>query len=263
MYIIDTHAHLYGEEFTEDIDAVVERARQNGVGKIFLPNIDEATIPAMNRLVEKYPGYFYPMMGIHPTDLPADYCEVLRRMEQLVAAENHPYIAIGEVGLDYYWDDSMKKEQQAAFDFQVQLSLKYDLPLMIHCRSAHADLVQILNAYRNEPLRGVFHSFVGTGEEAAELLSFNGFMLGINGIVTFKKSELPATLSAQVPLSRLVLETDSPYLAPVPHRGKRNESSYLPQIVQKLSAIYACDAEEIVRQTMQNALSVFDRVRDI
>lgn len=260
MYIIDTHAHLYGEEFTEDIDQVLERARENGVGKIFLPNIDEASIGEMNRLVEKYPGYLYPMMGLHPTDLTEDYQQVLRRMEELVAAPGHPYIGIGEVGLDYYWDDSMKKEQLAAFDFQVQLALKYDLPLMIHSRSAHADLVRVLQVYREEPLRGVFHSFVGTPDEAAELLSFEHFALGINGIVTFKKSDLPATLSAAVPVQRLVLETDSPYLAPVPWRGKRNESSYLPQVVRKLSEIYTLSEEEVIRCTTETALKIFDRV---
>lgn len=260
MYIIDTHAHLYGEEFTEDIDQVLERARENGVGKIFLPNIDEASIGEMNRLVEKYPGYLYPMMGLHPTDLTEDYQQVLRRMEELVAAPGHPYIGIGEVGLDYYWDDSMKKEQLAAFDFQVQLALKYDLPLMIHSRSAHADLVRVLQVYREEPLRGVFHSFVGTPDEAAELLSFEHFALGINGIVTFKKSDLPATLSAAVPVQRLVLETDSPYLAPVPWRGKRNESSYLPQVVRKLSEIYTLSDEEVIRYTTETALKIFDRV---
>lgn len=260
MYIIDTHAHLYGEEFTEDIGQVLERARENGVGKIFLPNIDEASIGEMNRLVEKYPGYLYPMMGLHPTDLTEDYQQVLRRMEELVAAPGHPYIGIGEVGLDYYWDDSMKKEQLAAFDFQVQLALKYDLPLMIHSRSAHADLVRVLQVYREEPLRGVFHSFVGTPEEAAELLSFEHFALGINGIVTFKKSDLPATLSAAVPVHRLVLETDSPYLAPVPWRGKRNESSYLPQVVRKLSEIYTLSEEEVIRYTTETALKIFDRV---
>lgn len=262
MYIIDTHAHLYGEEFTEDIDQVLERARENGVGKIFLPNIDEASIGEMNRLVEKYPGYLYPMMGLHPTDLTEDYQQVLRRMEELVAAPGHPYIGIGEVGLDYYWDDSMKKEQLAAFDFQVQLALKYDLPLMIHSRSAHADLVRVLQVYREEPLRGVFHSFVGTPDEAAELLSFEHFALGINGIVTFKKSDLPATLSAAVPVQRLVLETDSPYLAPVPWRGKRNESSYLPQVVRKLSEIYTLSEEEVIRYTTETALKIFDRVED-
>lgn len=260
MYIIDTHAHLYGEEFTEDIDQVLERARENGVGKIFLPNIDEASIGEMNRLVEKYPGYLYPMMGLHPTDLTEDYQQVLRRMEELVAAPGHPYIGIGEVGLDYYWDDSMKKEQLAAFDFQVQLALKYDLPLMIHSRSAHADLVRVLQVYREEPLRGVFHSFVGNPDEAAELLSFEHFALGINGIVTFKKSDLPATLSAAVPVQRLVLETDSPYLAPVPWRGKRNESSYLPQVVRKLSEIYTLSDEEVIRYTTETALKIFDRV---
>lgn len=260
MYIIDTHAHLYGEEFTEDIDQVLERARENGVGKIFLPNIDEASIGEMNRLVEKYPGYLYPMMGLHPTDLTEDYQQVLRRMEELVAAPGHPYIGIGEVGLDYYWDDSMKKEQLAAFDFQVQLALKYDLPLMIHSRSAHADLIRVLQVYREEPLRGVFHSFVGTPDEAAELLSFEHFALGINGIVTFKKSDLPATLSAAVPVQRLVLETDSPYLAPVPWRGKRNESSYLPQVVRKLSEIYTLSDEEVIRYTTETALKIFDRV---
>lgn len=261
MYIIDTHAHFYGEEFCEDIDQVIERAKQNGVGKIFLPNIDEASIPGMNQLVQKFPGFAYPMMGLHPTDLTEDYQKVLRRMEELVAVPGHPYIGIGEVGLDYYWDDSMKKEQLAAFDFQVQLALKYDLPLMIHSRSAHADLVRVLQTYREEPLRGVFHSFVGTPDEAEELLAFRQFALGINGIVTFKKSDLPAALAQAVPLERLVLETDSPYLAPVPYRGKRNESSYLPYVVRKLSEVYACEETEVIRQTTATALNIFDRVK--
>lgn len=260
MYIIDTHAHLYGDEFTEDIDLVLERARQNGVGKIFLPNIDKASISALNALAERNPGFLYPMMGLHPTDLDQDYQQVLRHMETLVATPGHPYLGIGEVGLDYYWDDSMKREQLAAFDFQVQLSLKYGLPLMIHSRSAHADLVHVLREYREEPLRGVFHSFVGTPDEAAELLDFKGFVLGINGIVTFKKSDLPETLLAAVPLERLVLETDAPYLAPVPYRGKRNESAYLPYVVQKLSQIYEVAESEVIRCTTEAALEIFDRV---
>lgn len=260
MYIIDTHAHLYGDEFAEDIDLVLERARQGGVGKIFLPNIDEASIPALNTLVNRNPDFLYPMMGLHPTDLDQDYRQVLRRMEALVATPGHPYIAVGEVGLDYYWDDSMKAEQLAAFDFQVQLALKYGLPLMIHCRSAHDDLVRVLQVYREEPLRGVFHSFVGTPDEAAELLAFKGFALGINGIVTFRKSDLPETLLAAVPLDRLVLETDAPYLAPVPNRGKRNESAYLPYVVRKLSQIYEVEESEIVRCTTETALRIFDRV---
>ncbi len=261
MYIIDTHAHLYGEEFHEDIDQVIERAHLNGVGKIFLPNIDEASISGMNQLVQKFPGFFFPMIGLHPTDLTEDYQDVLFRMEEQLARPEHPYIGIGEVGLDYYWDDRMKKEQLAAFDFQVQWSLKYDLPLMIHCRSAHADLVKVLQSYSGEPLRGVFHSFVGTPDEAEELLVFQHFALGVNGIVTFKKSALPETLAQVVPLERLVLETDSPYLAPTPYRGKRNESSYLPYVVCKLSEIYGCEETEVIRQTTETALKIFDKVK--
>lgn len=258
MRIIDTHSHLYGEEFAQDIDAVVARARANGLEKVFLPNINADTVAPMLTLCERWPGFFHPMMGLHPTDLTPDYRLVLDGMERLLS-EPHPYIGIGEVGLDYYWDRTYYMEQQDAFDRQVGWSLSYGLPLMIHARSAHRELVDVLVPYRKDPrLCGVFHSFGGTWDEAVELLAFEGFKIGINGVLTFKKSGLPEVLK-QIPLERVVLETDAPYLTPVPHRGERNESSYLIYTLEKMAEVYGLTPEQVAEQTRQNALEVFPR----
>ncbi|MCD8318100.1 MAG: TatD family hydrolase, partial [Paraprevotella sp.] len=213
MKIIDTHAHLYDEAFAEDLDEVVARAQGNGLEKIFLPNIDEHTVSGMMSLCERWPGFFYPMLGLHPTEVGAGYDAVLDRMERLLT-DSHPFIGIGEVGLDYYWDRTYYKEQQTAFVRQVEWAVAYGLPLMIHSRSAQKELVDLLTPYKSKGLRGVFHSFGGSWDDTVELLSFEGFMLGVNGVLTFKKSTLPEVLR-QIPLERVVLETDAPYLAPV------------------------------------------------
>lgn len=257
MGLIDTHAHLYGEEFAEDVEAVIQRAREAGVDKIFLPNINAGTVEPMLRLCRCYPGCLYPMLGLHPTDLDGNYNAVLDDMENLLRG-HHPYIAVGEVGLDYYWDKTYYAEQQEAFRRQIDWALRYDLPLMIHSRAAHAELVEIMRSYAGRGLRGVFHCFAGTPEEAEELLAFDGFMLGIGGVLTYKKSILPATLSA-VPLTRIVLETDAPYLAPVPCRGKRNESAWVRHTAEALSGIYKVTPEEVARITSANAEKVFGR----
>jgi TatD DNase family protein len=263
--IIDTHSHLYGEEFADDIDEVLQRARAAGIGKIFLPNINAASVEPMMALVRRHPGFLYPMMGLHPEDLGDDWREVLAQMEAQLAAPDHPFIAVGEVGLDYYWDRTLYDEQQEAFAIQVGWALKYDLPLMIHTRSAHREMVDVLkndckssnSKLSNCKLHGVFHCFGGTSEEAEELLGFEGFMLGIGGVVTFKKSTLPEVLRETVPLERIVVETDSPYLAPVPFRGKRNESAFIVAVIDKLSEIYHVGSDEVRQITTRNALQTF------
>lgn len=259
MRIIDTHAHLFDEVFAGDLEEVVSRALQNDVEKVFLPNIDESTIPAMLDLCTGHPGFFYPMLGLHPTEVRADYREVLGRMEALLQA-GHPFIGIGEVGLDYYWDSTYYKEQQEAFRCQVEWSLAYGLPLMIHSRSAQKELVDVLAPFRTRGVGGVFHSFGGTAEEARELLSFEGFMIGINGVLTFKKSALPEVLR-QIPIERVVLETDAPYLSPVPHRGKRNESAYIRHTLVKVAEVYGLPVETVAGQTYENALKIYSGAR--
>ena len=263
--LIDTHSHLYGEEFSEDIEDVVARARDAGVSKIFLPNINADSIEPMLTLASRYPGYLYPMMGLHPEDIGDDWLDVLDSMESLLAAPDNPYIAVGEVGLDYYWDRSRYEEQQEVFARQVAWAMDYDLPLMIHTRDAHRELVDVLNEQikncksSSRKLSGVFHCFAGNVDEAEELLGFDGFMLGIGGVVTYKKSPLPDVLRAAVPLRRIVLETDSPYLAPVPYRGKRNESAYVRHVAERLADIYQCSVEEVTQITTENALKTFPK----
>ncbi|MBP5394111.1 MAG: TatD family hydrolase, partial [Bacteroidaceae bacterium] len=196
------------------------------------------------------------MMGLHPTDIEDDYKQVLTDMEELLAVPDHPYIAIGEIGLDYYWDKSKAKEQEETFRTQIEWAIKYHLPLMIHSRSSHRQLVTAITEYKDEALTGVFHCFGGTTEEALELLQFPGFALGIGGVVTYKNSPLPETLK-DVPLERIVLETDSPYLAPVPYRGKRNESAYIVEVLRKIAQIYNVSEQEAEDITNSNVKRIF------
>ncbi len=256
MRIIDTHSHLYDEVFSGDLEDVVERARGRQVEKVFLPNTGEETVEPMLSLCARWPGFFYPMLGLHPTDVDAGYGAVLDRMERLLADKAHPFIGIGEVGLDYYWDRTFCKEQKDALVRQVEWAVARGLPLMLHTRSAHKEMVELLSPYKNKGISGVFHSFCGTAEEAMELLSFEGFMLGINGVLTFRKSGLPETLR-RVPPGRVVVETDAPYLAPVPFRGRRNESAYVFHTLEKLAEVYGMTLEEMAEKTRENALKVF------
>ncbi|MDD4759202.1 MAG: TatD family hydrolase [Bacteroidaceae bacterium] len=259
MNFIDTHAHLYGEDFAADFEDVVERARLSGASKIFLPSTDLVSARMVTDLSKRFSGLFYPMIGLHPEDLPENYLEILQQME-LQLKEPNIFIGIGEVGLDLYWNATRVQDQMRAFDLQICWAQRFGLPLMIHARSAHKELMQCLEPYRNCNISGVFHCFTGTIEEAAELLDFDHFMLGIGGVVTFKKSSLPEVLKS-IPLSRLVLETDAPYMAPVPHRGKRNETSFLLAIIEKLAEIYKISTEEVGRITSENALKVFPLAR--
>lgn len=257
--MIDTHSHIYEPVFDADREEVVMRARQAGVECILLPNINAQSIGQMLDMCRRNPGYCFPMLGLHPEDIGEDYVQVLADMKALLDAPGHPYIAIGEVGLDYYWDKSKVKEQDEVFRTQIEWAIEYRLPLMIHCRSAHRRLVETMSEYRDEALSGVFHCFGGTAEEALELLQFPGFMLGIGGVVTYKNSPLPKTLQS-VPLERIVLETDAPYLTPVPYRGKRNESAYVVEVLRKVAYIYNVSEQEAESVTNSNAKRIFQLI---
>ena len=254
--MIDTHSHIFSEEFKEDLSEVIARAKEIGVEKIFMPNIDDTSVEDMLNVCQAYPDYCFPMIGFHPTSVEGpDAIYKVREMKKHLV-EGHPYIAVGEVGLDLYWDKTWLKEQQLILDEQIQWALEWNLPLVIHCREAFPELFQVLEPYKHTELTGVFHSFTGTVDEARELMDYSRFMIGINGVVTFKKSTLPEVLQ-EVPLTKLVLETDSPYLAPVPFRGKRNETSYVKRVAVKLTELYGREIGEVERQTTENALKVF------
>ena len=257
--MIDTHSHIYEPPFNADREEVIRRARQAGVECILLPNINSGSIAPMLDMCRRYPGYCFPMLGLHPEDIEENYRQVLSDMKALLEASDHPYIAIGEVGLDYYWDKSKVREQEETFRTQIEWAIAYHLPLMIHSRSAHRQLVAALSEYKDEALSGVFHCFGGSREEAQELLQFPGFVLGIGGVVTYKNSHLAETLSS-VPLERIVLETDAPYLAPVPYRGKRNESAYVVEVLRKIAHIYNVSEQQAEDITNSNAKRVFQRI---
>ena len=255
MQFIDTHIHIDGEEFKDDLDEVVARAKEAGAIQLFVPSINYNSIASMKAVCERFPDFIRPMIGLHPEDVKEDYKEVLGKMRQELANDN--WIAIGEVGLDYYWSREFEKEQLDAFEQQVQWSVETQLPLMIHCRKAQNEMVKIIRRYEKELPGGVFYCFTGNQHEAIELLQFDKFVLGIGGVSTFKKSHLAEDLAAVVPLDRIVLETDAPYMAPAPHRGERNESSFIPFIIEKLALAYGVSNEDLATVTTATAKKVF------
>ena len=278
--VIDTHTHFDAEEFDEDRAEAFARAKEAGVGKVFLPAIDVKTTHAVLALAKEYPDYAYPMIGLHPEEVKADWKEQLAELRKMLEehrmignanpadesgnanpAGDFPqfsdFIAIGEVGLDYYWSREFENEQLEAFEEQVKWSVETQLPLMIHCRKAQNEMVHLLRKYEKELPGGVFHCFTGNQKEAEELLSFDKFVLGVGGVSTFKSSHLREDLPAVVPLDRIVLETDSPYMAPVPYRGKRNESAFVVEVMKTLAKAYGISEEEFARQTNLNAERVF------
>lgn len=259
MRLVDSHSHLFLDEFRDDLPQVIARAQAAGVTHIFMPNIDSTTVEPMLRVCEEYKGYCFPMIGLHPTSVDAGYKEELAVVAERLAMPDN-YVAIGEIGIDLYWDRTFLKEQLLAFEQQVQWALEYGLPVVIHCREAFDYIYNVLEPYKSSPLRGIFHSFTGTLEEAHRLLEFAGFYIGINGVVTFKKSDLPEVLQG-VPLNRIVLETDSPYLTPVPNRGKRNESANVKDTLLKVAGIYGKQPEEVACITSENALKVFGMLK--
>lgn len=269
MKIVDTHTHLDGEEFDEDRSEVILRAKEAGVGMVFLPAIDVKTSEAVLKLSHEYPGYAYPMVGLHPEEVKADWKEQLKKIEAILDAHltavdglngvkyKSDYIAIGEIGLDFYWSREFEKEQLEAFEKQVEWSCETGLPLMIHCRKAQNEMLHILRKWKDKLPGGVFHCFTGNQQEAKELLEYDNFVLGIGGVSTFKSSHLREDLPAAVPLERIVLETDSPYMAPVPYRGKRNESAFVVQVMKTLATAYGVSEEEVAKVTNQNVERVF------
>lgn len=269
MEYIDTHCHLDGEEFAEDRDAVIRRAREAGCKAVFLPAIDLASCHTVLDVCQRHPGYCYPMLGLHPEEVHQDWHQQLSDIKEVInltlqtsdfrlQSTNFNLLAIGEVGLDYYWSREFEQEQLEAFEEQVRWAVELQLPLMIHCRKAQSELVAILKKYANELAGGVFHCFTGNELEARQLLDFPRFVLGVGGVLTFRKSHLPDTLAAAVPLSRIVLETDAPYMAPVPLRGQRNEPANIRHVIARLADVYHVTEEEICRQTNENVKKVFE-----
>ncbi|MGW8316496.1 MAG: TatD family hydrolase [Bacteroidales bacterium] len=252
MYI-DTHTHLYLDAFASDRDAMVHRAMDAGVSRMLLPNIDATTISEMFRLADRFQGICLPMMGLHPTSVNADYKMALTAVKEELDRDG--VVAIGEIGIDLYWDRTYLREQENAFIEQLNWAREKDLPVVIHARESFREIFRVMDREGAEGLSGVFHSFTGTREELDKALSY-GFMIGINGIVTFKNSGL-SELVPFIPLERLLLETDAPFLAPVPHRGKRNESSYLLYIAERLAEIYNLTHREIATVTTRNATALF------
>jgi len=252
MQFIDTHCHLDGEEFRDDLDAVVTRAREAGVAAIGVPGINLESCTTVLELCRRYPDYCYPMLGLHPEDVKADWKEVLAAIKPALQTVK----AVGEVGLDYYWSREFEKEQLEAFEEQVRWAVEYQLPLMIHCRKAQNEMVTIIKKYQKDLPGGVFHCFTGNEHEAAELLQFDKFVLGIGGVSTFKKSHLPEVLPAVVPLDRIVLETDAPYMAPVPKRGERNEPAFVAYVLKRLAEAYGVSEEEVAQTTNANVARV-------
>jgi len=251
--IIDTHTHLYLKQFKDDIDKVIQRSIDKGINKFIFPAIDSTHFDEMHDLKNKYPGSIYLMSGLHPTNVKENYKEELEFVVNSLMS--HSYVAIGEIGIDLYWDKTYLKQQQHAFEFQIRLAIKNDLPIVIHCREAFDEIFEILDKENCSKLRGVFHCFTGTLEQANRAIDL-GFVLGIGGVVTFKNGGIDKFLS-QIDLKHIVLETDSPYLAPVPFRGKRNESSYITYVIDKLSEIYGLPIKEIASVTTKNAEKVF------
>ena len=273
--MIDTHCHLDGEEFKEDLEQVIARAKEAGVEAIGVPGIDLKSCETVIEVCHRYPGYCFPMLGLHPEEVRADWQEVLQRIKISLTSHFSPLtsnfspltskITIGEIGLDFYWSREFEEAQLQAFEEQVRWSVELQLPLMIHCRKAQNEMVNILKRYKNDLPGGVFHCFTGNAIEAQELLQFERFMLGIGGVLTFKKSKLPETLigvggdmqSPAVPLERIVLETDAPYMAPVPMRGQRNEPAFVVYVLRKLAEIYGVSVETVDAVTTANAVRMF------
>ena len=253
MNIIDTHTHLYLKQFNEDIDLVINRSKEIGVKKFIFPAIDSSHFDSMHSLKNKYPDNIYLMSGLHPTDVKEDFKDELDFVVN--SLKKHDYVAIGEIGIDLFWDKTYLKQQQEAFRFQIRLAIKHDLPIVIHCREAFNEIFEILDKENCPKLRGVFHCFTGSLKQAKRAIDL-GFVLGIGGVVTFKNGGIDKFLN-QIDLKYIVLETDSPYLAPVPFRGKRNESSYIIHVVEKLSEVYGLSMEEIADITTKNAEKVF------
>lgn len=256
MVLTDTHTHLYASEFGEDRDATLKRAIDSGVNRLFLPNIDSSSVSGMLELVKKFPQNCFPMMGLHPCSVKENYETELSSVEKWLGGQEVRFYAVGEIGLDLYWDVTFFAQQKQAFRKQIELALQYRLPIVIHVRKAFSETIEIVSEYKGRGLNGIFHCFSGSLEEAKQIVSLGGFKLGIGGVVTFKNGGLNEVIP-HIALEHLVLETDSPYLAPVPYRGKRNESGYLSIIAKKVGELKNCSIEEVAEQTTKNSIDIF------
>ncbi len=254
MILTDTHTHLYSEQFNDDIDIVIQNCIDKGITRLFLPNIDSSSIEGMIKLGTNYPENCFPMMGLHPTSVGENYKEELATMEEWLNKQD--FCAIGEIGIDLYWDKSFLKQQQDAFRIQINWAKDRNLPFVIHCRDAFDEIFEILDELNDDKMRGIFHCFTGTVEQAKHIINYGDFKIGIGGVVTFKNSGLDKVVE-QLDLKHLVLETDSPYLAPTPFRGKRNESSYLLGIAEKVADIYSISINEVADITTANSKEIF------
>lgn len=253
MILTDTHAHLYVEQFEEDRELMMQRAFDKNIARFFIPAIDSTYYPAMFALEKKYPHHVFLMAGLHPTHVKENFEEELNFVRKVL--EEHQFYAIGEIGIDLFWDKTLLRQQQEVFVKQIRLAKSHKLPIVIHCREAFDEVFQVLEQEKDEQLFGIFHCFTGNLEQAKQAISY-GMKLGIGGVVTFKNGKIDQFLR-EISLKHIVLETDSPYLAPVPYRGKRNESSYLVEVVDKLAAIYDLSPEEIAAVTTQNSKDIF------
>jgi TatD DNase family protein len=253
MELIDTHCHLYNKEFAADITDVLQRAENEGVKRFYLPAIDRHCQQALLDLEARYPGICIGMTGLHPCHVKADHADELRFVEDELARRS--WVALGEIGLDFYWDRTFEAEQYAAFHRQIELALQYDIPIVIHSRESMKESIGVVREHQKGKLRGIFHCFSGDAVAAREIVEL-GFLLGIGGVLTYKNSGLPDVIR-DIPLDRLVLETDAPYLSPVPFRGKRNESSYLKYVVAKLAEVKGISVEAAAEATTQNAQKIF------
>ena len=254
MQIIDTHTHLYLSQFKDDVDLVIERAKNAGIDKFIFPAIDSSHFKDMHELRNRYPEDIYLMSGLHPVSVKDNYKEELNLV--LKSLMTHNYVAIGEIGIDLYWDKTFLKQQQEAFEFQIRLAVSNNLPIVIHCRDGFDEIFEILDAEKCSKMRGIFHCFTGTLEQAVRAINL-GFKLGIGGVVTFKNGRIDKFLN-KIDIKNIVLETDAPYLSPVPHRGKRNESFYVTYVLKKISELYGLNEQEIAKITSKNALEIFN-----
>ncbi len=251
--LTDTHTHLYSDAFNEDKSEIMQRAFDAGVHRMFIPAIDSETTQAMYNLEKEYPDNVFLMMGLHPTSVKEDYeKELLHVKEQFL---KRSFYAVGEIGIDLYWDKSTLEIQKKAFKIQIQLAKKYQLPIVIHCRDAFDEVFEVLETEKGNDLFGIFHCFTGTEAQAKQAISYN-MKLGIGGVVTFKNGKIDKFLN-KFELKNIVLETDSPYLSPTPYRGKRNESSYLQLICKKVAEVYNVSEEEVARITTENSKEIF------
>ncbi len=256
MLFTDTHCHLYSEDFNPDRETVIQHAFNEGVSRIFLPNVDADSIPGMMELAAKYPNNCFAMMGLHPCSVKEDFEKILANMRPWF--EKHPFSAVGEIGIDLYWDKTFQAQQVKAFETQIGWARELGLPIVIHVRNSFDEVFEVVDRLNDERLTGIFHCFTGNLEQAQHIVNYGGFKLGLGGVLTFKKSGLDEVIE-HIDMKHLVLETDAPYLAPTPNRGKRNEPAYIKLVAQKLAEVKGLTLEQVAEITTQNSIDIFKK----